>query len=274
MDLQTLKIGSRVRCTDDGVAGRIVWANAASVKIRWDDGEQVTWRRDALNGKPIEIVDAAGGEERAVAPTACEQTDPIGLPQAEREVAAAAPAAGEEPSAPEQPVVEPPADPAATESAPAEQLPGVSSAETTEVPEAVAVGQTSAEDTQAEEAPPSEGSRETHTPPQQAVGQPEAHSAAAKRTRTRKRKQAVDGDKDKRLSALDAAAKVLAETGQAMTCQELIAAMAAKGYWTSPGGKTPQATLYSAIAREITTKCTDSRFVKTQRGKFARIGAG
>ena len=36
---QTIKIGSRVRCTDDGVEGRIVWANALSVKIRWNDGE-------------------------------------------------------------------------------------------------------------------------------------------------------------------------------------------------------------------------------------------
>ena len=33
-----------------------------------------------------------------------------------------------------------------------------------------------------------------------------------------------------KLSALDAAAKVLSETGQAMSCRELIAAMAAKGY--------------------------------------------
>ena len=32
--LQTLKIGSRVRCTDDRVEGRIVWANATSVKIQ------------------------------------------------------------------------------------------------------------------------------------------------------------------------------------------------------------------------------------------------
>ncbi|HEY7158955.1 MAG TPA: winged helix-turn-helix domain-containing protein, partial [Gemmataceae bacterium] len=74
--------------------------------------------------------------------------------------------------------------------------------------------------------------------------------------------------KEKKLSALDAAAKVLAEVGQAMSCQELIGAMAAKGYWTSPGGKTPHATLYSAILREITTKGTASRFVKAERGKF------
>ena len=53
-------------------------------------------------------------------------------------------------------------------------------------------------------------------------------------------------------------------------CQEMIAAMTAKGYWTSPGGKTPDATLYSAILREIDTKGAEARFVKTERGKFAR----
>jgi hypothetical protein len=45
--------------------------------------------------------------------------------------------------------------------------------------------------------------------------------------------------------------------------------MAEKGYWTSPGGKTPAATLYSAILRELQTKGNDSRFKKTERGKFA-----
>lgn len=49
----------------------------------------------------------------------------------------------------------------------------------------------------------------------------------------------------------------------------MIAAMAEKGYWVSPGGKTPAATLYSAILREITTKGKESRFEKTERGKFA-----
>jgi hypothetical protein len=42
-----------------------------------------------------------------------------------------------------------------------------------------------------------------------------------------------------------------------------------KGYWTSPAGKTPAATLYSAIAKEIATKAQDGRFTKTERGKFA-----
>jgi hypothetical protein len=54
-----------------------------------------------------------------------------------------------------------------------------------------------------------------------------------------------------------------------MNCQELIAAMAAKKLWMSPGGQTPHATLYSAIAREINTKGKDARFQKTERGKFA-----
>jgi hypothetical protein len=75
--------------------------------------------------------------------------------------------------------------------------------------------------------------------------------------------------KPNKLSAIDAAAKVLADAGQPMNCQEMIDAMAAKGYWASPGGKTPAATLYSAILREIGKKGKESRFTKTERGKFA-----
>jgi hypothetical protein len=73
----------------------------------------------------------------------------------------------------------------------------------------------------------------------------------------------------KKLSAVDAAAKVLGETGQAMNCQELIAAMAAKGYWSSPQGRTPAGTLYAAVLRELKTKGDIARFRKTERGKFA-----
>jgi hypothetical protein len=72
-----------------------------------------------------------------------------------------------------------------------------------------------------------------------------------------------------KLSALTAAAKVLAETGQAMTCKELIAAMTARAYWTSPAGKTPEATLYAALTREIKVKKDQARFRKSGRGTFA-----
>jgi hypothetical protein len=44
--------------------------------------------------------------------------------------------------------------------------------------------------------------------------------------------------------------------------------MAKKGYWSSPNGQTPAATLYSAILREINVKGKESRFEKTERGKF------
>jgi HB1, ASXL, restriction endonuclease HTH domain len=71
-------------------------------------------------------------------------------------------------------------------------------------------------------------------------------------------------------SAVDSAARVLEETGQPMNCQELIEVMAAKKYWSSPAGKTPAATLYAAIAREIKTQGAKARFKKTARGKFAR----
>ena len=76
-------------------------------------------------------------------------------------------------------------------------------------------------------------------------------------------------EKDKKLSALDAAAKLLAETGEPMNCQDMIKGMSEKGYWTSPGGQTPHATLYSAISRELKTKGAEARFRKAERGKFA-----
>jgi hypothetical protein len=71
--------------------------------------------------------------------------------------------------------------------------------------------------------------------------------------KTRK-KSSETGAKPKKLSALDAAAQVLAETDQPMSCKEMIESMAQKGYWSSPGGKTPASTLYSGILKEITNK--------------------
>jgi hypothetical protein len=75
------------------------------------------------------------------------------------------------------------------------------------------------------------------------------------------------------MSCLNAAAKILAEKGEPMTCKEMIESMAAKGYWTTPGGQTPHATLYSNIAREIRDKGKATRFKKSERGKFVSTGA-
>ena len=150
-DGQTLRIGSRVRCTDDGVTGRIVWANGVSVKIKWDDGEQVT---------------SPEGETMTPEPAAPVAATPAETPEA------------------------------------TEPTTSVADADT---------AQTTATETPAE----------------------------------------VPAKPDKKMSCLDAAAKVLAEAGQPMTTQEMIDAMSTKGYWSSPGGKTPSATLYSAILREL-----------------------
>jgi hypothetical protein len=76
---------------------------------------------------------------------------------------------------------------------------------------------------------------------------------------------------EKRLSCVTAALKVLGESSEPMNAQELVTAMEAKGYWSSPGGKTPHATLYSAILRDL-AKGDDSKFVKTERGRFTVRG--
>src|SRR5262245_21360090 len=104
-----------------------------------------------------------------------------------------------------------------------------------------------------------------------ATANPAAADAAKTGRRAKKAKPAMaktNGAASGKLSALDAAAKVLEESGQAMNCQALIQDRAAKGYWTSPKGKTPAATLYSALIRELKLKGKQARFEKTARGHF------
>jgi hypothetical protein len=210
--LPALKIGSRVRRADDLAEGRIVWANGVSVKIAWDDGEQVTWRRDSLADRPIEIL-PGGRDEDEPATNAAEKAESS---QAEPETV---------PEATETPTLK----------------------ATVPTPEPAAESRPAQADAASE--------------PEQTASKPK-----------RRRKDATE-PQQKKLSALDAAARVLAETGAPMGCKELIGAMAGKGYWTSPGGKTPDATLYSAIAREIAMKGDQARFTKAGRGRFGPRGA-
>jgi len=99
------------------------------------------------------------------------------------------------------------------------------------------------------------------------------NAKATTKTATKKPKKATPAA-PKKLSALDAAAQVLAENGGSMTTKELIETMAAQKLWESPNGQTPAATLYAAILRELTTKGAASRFKKTEPGKFAHTGVG
>jgi short subunit dehydrogenase-like uncharacterized protein len=102
-----------------------------------------------------------------------------------------------------------------------------------------------------------------------AAEKPEATLKADAKPKTEKKAKGKPDAGDKKLSAINAAFKVLADGGKAMNCQELIASMTEKGLWTSPGGLTPHATLYSAILRELKAKGGESRFRKIEKGKFA-----
>jgi hypothetical protein len=77
--------------------------------------------------------------------------------------------------------------------------------------------------------------------------------------------------KPKRLSGLDAAALVLSEAKSPMSVAEVFKAIEERGLWRTDG-KTPTATLYAAIIREIRAKKQDARFRKTDRGRFVHSG--
>jgi len=76
--------------------------------------------------------------------------------------------------------------------------------------------------------------------------------------------------KPKRPSGLDAAAKVLAEARGPLNTAEMVKRMLEHGLWKT-GGKTPAATIYAAIIREIAIKGDKARFRKTERGKFELV---
>ncbi len=71
----------------------------------------------------------------------------------------------------------------------------------------------------------------------------------------------------KRSSGLNAAATILAETGEPMSCNAIVERMLAKGLWQTKG-HTPSSTIYAAIIREIAGKGQASRFRKVGRGQF------
>jgi hypothetical protein len=96
--------------------------------------------------------------------------------------------------------------------------------------------------------------------------------ATVKKAAAKKAKPTAANSEPKKLSAIDAAAQILATSKEPMSAKQLIEAMATKKLWTSPGGKTPHATLYSSILREMQAKGTHARFKKIERGKFAARG--
>ncbi|MFO7957996.1 MAG: winged helix-turn-helix domain-containing protein [Candidatus Brocadiia bacterium] len=106
---------------------------------------------------------------------------------------------------------------------------------------------------------------EADTAPQgaeESEGEPEAKEPKKRGTRGQ------TGDDGATMSGLDAAAKVLEEAHEPLRCKEVAKRALEAGYWASDG-KTPHATIYSAILREIQNKGDESRFEKVGRGLFA-----
>ncbi len=68
------------------------------------------------------------------------------------------------------------------------------------------------------------------------------------------------------ISGLDAAAQVLAEAGEALDAKAIAQRAIAAGWKTS--GKTPHATLYAAMLREIKAKGKEARFARADKGRF------
>lgn len=91
-----------------------------------------------------------------------------------------------------------------------------------------------------------------------------------KRSKAEAKPKAKPEPKAKKASGLDLAAKVLADAGEPLSAKTIAERAIAAGWSTN--GKTPQATLYAAIIREIAAKGDAARFRKTDRGLFAATG--
>jgi len=118
---------------------------------------------------------------------------------------------------------------------------------------------------------PSQAGAAQEAAPAADVGQGAAKAAEPKPEAKAKRQKAPKAEKkarEKKPGCLDAAVQVLkTASGGPLGCKEMVERMLAKGLWQT-GGKTPQATLYAAIIREIAAKGKDTRFHKTGRGQF------
>ena len=101
-----------------------------------------------------------------------------------------------------------------------------------------------------------------------AAAKPPTAANSAKPAKKADNPKATQRGATSRMSGLDAAARILAESKKALNCKELVAEAFKKNLWKSEGA-TPEATIYAAIIREIASKGSDARFKKTERGRFA-----
>lgn len=113
--------------------------------------------------------------------------------------------------------------------------------------------------------------KNTNAPAKGKKAAPKAETAKAEPPKAATPKPAAakpaTGEKPK-LSLLKAAIAVLEESDEALNTKQMIEQAKAKGLWTPGEGKTPEQTLYSAIAREIKAKGDAARFKLVTKGHF------
>ncbi len=105
---------------------------------------------------------------------------------------------------------------------------------------------------------------EREASPEGLTASEEAMASSVKPKRTKKTSDAPA--KQKKLSLIGAAVQVLAKNKEPMSCNDIVNEVIAAGLWTPGDGKTPHATLYSAIIRDLKTE--SPRFEKVDRGQF------
>jgi len=114
--------------------------------------------------------------------------------------------------------------------------------------------------------PDAEASTDTTDETGRDTGQPGATGAKPRELELGKVTGAPAGNK---MSLVDAAIQVMKEVDEPMNTKRMVELVGECNLWEpSRGGKTPHATLYSAILREIRDKDDNSRFEKVERGKF------
>lgn len=90
--------------------------------------------------------------------------------------------------------------------------------------------------------------------------------------KTTKDKPAPATKPAKKMSLVSAAIKVMGKAKEPMNVKQIMAEVEKQKLWSPRnGGKTPGATLYSAMLREINHKGDESRFVKVDRGQFTVV---
>ena len=103
------------------------------------------------------------------------------------------------------------------------------------------------------------------------TGSPQSPRVAPGKPKAKADTKAKPSDTQAKKGCLAAAVEVLKDAKEAMSAKAIVTVAIERGLWTT-SGKTPEATLYAAIIREIAKKGDGSRFRKAARGRFELAG--